>query len=154
MTAPRAELKAVLWVAEGAAAAVQVVTNCKYVYVGAAALSDASRGALAGALLKGPNGELWRHVAAGFPRARWTPVHLGAPVGRVTPVDWQGGYRKPDATRLPPAVRERCSVHDVVACVEIASGGGAGGGVTRGRVGAGRGTPGPDSLSASWMGAG
>lgn len=77
-----------------------------------AALIATLRGAAAGALLEGPNGDFRRHLEACLPRVRWVPPHLKAPGDGVLPEDLlcnraadAAAKSAAMAARLPPETR-------------------------------------------------
>lgn len=78
-TAPRVELHAALWVPEGAAGAVRDVTDCRYVYKGAATTPHAPDEPAPQAFFEGRDGEPWRRLGV-FPPS---PVRTGS-----HPVPW------------------------------------------------------------------
>lgn len=126
-TAPRAELMAALWVAEGSAGLVPAVTDCEYVRAGAAALRQPV-GAEAEPYLHGTGGDLWARMLVVLPRVRWVPAHrpaLGGPRS-PRPIGQRG---KAAALRMERLLYERWAaalaalrvLHDVYGAVEVAA---------------------------------
>lgn len=73
-TAPRAELSVAVWVAEGSAGPVPLVTDCEYVLAGAGAMVRPASAEAAG-YLHGAHGDLWRRLLPVLPRVRWVPAY-------------------------------------------------------------------------------
>lgn len=74
-TAPHAEVQAVLWVAEGSAGTVPVVTDCDLVTKRATALVADRGGAAIVEFHGGGRSDIWRRLAVCIPRVRWMPAH-------------------------------------------------------------------------------